>query len=199
MNLQNLIDYAKIEGYDLLDGVNVPPPLNAETVKSAIMIRCGLLTPVFSEPALMREYIKHFFITKQWTINHLIKIIQAEYSPIENYDRMEDWTDTHDGTRNEDRSGKDTSLRDTENTVSAYNSGSYQPDSKTEEEENNNFTNTAAEKTKDKNIRTGRAHGNIGVTTNQQMINEELELLRHFDIYSYIAKLFEEELMLLIY
>ena len=42
-------------------------------------------------------------------------------------------------------------------------------------------------------------HGNIGVTTNQQLINQELELLRHFDIYGYIAELFEEENMLMIY
>ena len=42
-------------------------------------------------------------------------------------------------------------------------------------------------------------HGNIGVTTNQQMINEELELLRHFDIYSFIAELFENDNMLMIY
>ena len=50
-----------------------------------------------------------------------------------------------------------------------------------------------------KDILTVNRHGNIGVTTNQQMINEELELLRHFDIYGYIADIIEDENMLIIY
>ena len=49
------------------------------------------------------------------------------------------------------------------------------------------------------NTRKSNIHGNIGVTTNQQMIEQELELLRHFDIYGYIAELFENDNMLLIY
>ena len=49
------------------------------------------------------------------------------------------------------------------------------------------------------NTRESDIHGNIGVMTNQQMIEQELELLRHFDIYGYIAELFEADNMLLIY
>ena len=41
-------------------------------------------------------------------------------------------------------------------------------------------------------------HGNIGVTTNQYMINEELEL-RRFDIYVDIASRFEREFMVQVY
>lgn len=41
-------------------------------------------------------------------------------------------------------------------------------------------------------------HGNIGVTTTQQMIQSELEL-RKFNIYDYISGLFEQDLLLQIY
>ena len=41
-------------------------------------------------------------------------------------------------------------------------------------------------------------HGNIGVTTAQQMINAELEL-RRFDIYTDIARRFEKEFLIQIY
>lgn len=41
-------------------------------------------------------------------------------------------------------------------------------------------------------------HGNIGVTTNQYMINEELEL-RRFDIYTDIASRFEHEFLVQVY
>ena len=243
MNLQNLIDYGQYFDIDVLSGVNVPAPLSNETMKSAIMIRCGLLTPVHGEPELFRDMVAHWFTVKQWTIEHLIKIIQAEYSPIENYDRYEDstdeknesatlsksgkYTDTHSGTDKETNngtyknthSGTDTDTK--ENTVSAYNSSSYQPDSKTVDsykhghvesnahDDAKNFTHghkianthedAETEKREGGATHTSHMHGNIGVTTNQQMIEQELELLRHFDIYGYIAERFEEDNMLMIY
>ena len=49
------------------------------------------------------------------------------------------------------------------------------------------------------NTRTSNIRGNIGVVTNQKLIEEELELLRHFDIYRWIAEQFEDDNMLLIY
>lgn len=211
MNLQNLIDYGKIENLDIFSGVSVPDPLDADTVKSAIMIRCGLLTPVYSEPEVMRAAITYWFTSKQWTLRHLINVIQAEYSPIENYDRHEEWTEAHTGTQKNAGSSSNTGTQknagssNTENTVSAYNSSNYQPDNNEEMKHEDTRTDnlkrtddfTRTDNLNDKH--TGHLHGNIGVTTNQDMINQELELLRHFDIYSYIAKLFEEDLCLMIY
>jgi hypothetical protein len=43
-----------------------------------------------------------------------------------------------------------------------------------------------------------RIHGNIGVTTNAQMVTQELEL-RKFDIYTDIARRFEKEFLIQIY
>lgn len=235
MNLQNLIDYGKYADIDIFSGVSVPDPLQTETTKSAIMIRCGLLTPVYPEPEIMQSAITHWFNTHQWTFEHLINVIRAKYSPIENYERTEEWTDKHTGTVENEGSGSDKhsgsderitsgqyqdshSGTDTEeNTVSAYNSDNYQPDTKRTSTAGQKLNNTHSDTDKfthgeqinrsDNNLRTdnlqdehnARIHGNIGVTTNQQMIEQELELLRHFDIYTYIAKLFEEEFCLMIY
>lgn len=223
MNLQNLIDFGKWNDIDVLEGVNVPAPLSVETMKSAIMIRCGLLTPVYGEPDLFRDMVKHWFTVKQWTIEHLIKIVQAEYSPIENYDRYEEWDEKHTGTvkdngKSADRHKRNGNYTDVnsgadteENTVSAYNSSSYQPDTKRVDTAGKTLKNTHSDNedinrtNENTNARDlsdthkGHLHGNIGVTTNQQMIEQELELLRHFDIYGYIAERFEEDNMLMIY
>lgn len=43
-------------------------------------------------------------------------------------------------------------------------------------------------------IHTGRIHGNIGVTTSQQMIESELKL-REFDLYERIVKMFESQII----
>ena len=353
MNLQNLIDYCRETDLpDPFSGATVPAPLNIDTVKSAIMVRCGLLTPIYGEPSVFRNMTTHWFQTKQWTFEHLINIIQAEYSPIENVDEYYNektkyghnntktggYTDTEDGTDTVTNSGTDTVTnsgtdtvalsgtdtvalsgtdtvalsgtdtvtlsgtdtvaasgtdtvalsgtdeRDiseggtdtTTNTISAFNSSGFQNDNQSEtaygkttdddvtygktedttygksedttygksedttygksedttygksedttygksedttyghtiETEHGHEVETAyghslervynSEKDQeggtDEIIR--RRHGNIGVTSNQQLINAELELLRHFDIYGYIAELFEDDMFIMVY
>ena len=301
MNLQNLVDYCQEMGLaDPFSGASVPAPLNIDTVISAIMVRCGLQTPLYGEPDTFRNVTTHWFNTKQWTFEHLIAVIQSEYSPIENVfeNRKETstygssnihtggWKDAASGKDTTTHSEKDTTERSfdnyhdktdrtydsqnplkevskmegskvTESQISAFNSSGYQPDNKTGETFGVNAagtsdprqdTKTTTGKITDDRTETGTykddrtetgtykdettfghkittdngktitrtfqndkedhvgidtfevfRHGNIGVTTNQQMINEELELLRHFDIYGYIAELFENDNMLMIY
>lgn len=244
MNLQNQVDYLQeLQQIDIFDGLTVPAPLNADTAKSAIMIRCGLLTPIYSEPEVMRAAITQWSTRMQWTFQHLINIIQAEYSPIENTDRYSEHTTdrtggttrTHSGTdtRSETHGGTDTrteggttSTADggndtTTNEVSAYNSTGYQADrketlahgmtetvthGKTDALAHGETVNEStihglkiADENTGKETYTEHTHGNIGVTTNQQLIEQELELLRHFDIYGFIAEKFESELCLMIY
>lgn len=224
MNLQNLIEAGQLDDIDIFSGVSVPAPLDADTVKSAIMVRSGLMTPLYTEPRVFQSLVTHWFITKQWTFQHLINIIQAEYSPIENYNRHEDTSDTlsgkdvltlaggnqetHSGTDTETHSGTDT----TTNSISAENSSGWSNDTKSDDAHGHIVTDAHGHTITDTyqnrsdttdygkiNTRESDIHGNIGVMTNQQMIEQELELLRHFDIYGYIAELFEADNMLLIY
>ena len=48
------------------------------------------------------------------------------------------------------------------------------------------------------NVRTGRAHGNIGVTTSQQMLESEIEIAR-FNLYDEISNLFLSEFCIYTY
>lgn len=224
MNLQNLVDYAQYRGIDIFSGVSVPDPLDAETVKSAIMIRSGLMTPLYLEPEVFRACITHWFTAKQWTFQHLINIIESEYSPIENYNRHEESSITLSGTDTVDmeggnlqthsgidtiaHSGTDTTTEE----ISAENVSTYSPDSKSSLLHGESIETTHGHTIEDEyqdrkdtttygkiDTREIDIHGNIGVTTNQQMIEQELELLRHFDIYGWIAEQFEDDNMLLIY
>lgn len=131
-------------------------------------------------------------------------------------------TETHSGTDSEDHTGTDgrniksypTAIRNTENQVSAYDSSSYSPKDKTiqtgsgYDESQDDFTHGESIDTTHghtiTNSVTGydtfhsRVHGNIGVTTNAQMVTQELEL-RKFDIYTDIARRFEKEFLIQIY
>ena len=257
MNLQNLVDFCQGAGLpDIFSGASVPAPLNIDTVRSAIMVRCGLLTPLYGEPEVFTNLVTQWFTTKQWTFEHLIKVIQAEYDPTENVfeNRTEEtayghtntktggYKDTEAGKDTHENSGKDvtaltgTDNRDisnsgtdtTTNTISAFNSSTYQPDNesktlhghkvddditygKTETLTNGKKTdityghnvervyNSEKDTESGKDTLTIKRHGNIGTVSAMHLIEEELELLRHFDIYGYIAELFEKDNMIMIY
>ena len=241
MNLQNLINYCKDFGLpDPFSGASVPAPLDVEMVKSAIMVRCGLQTPVFNDPATCTAMITQWFFEKQWTFEHLIAIIQAEYSPIENVFELRNektkyghnstktggFKDTNAGKDTIEDSGKDqrdisnSGTDTTTNTISAMNASTYQPDneSKTLHGHKVDDDTTYGKKTdtthghtiervynSEKDQEGGidehivSRHGNIGITSADQLIEQELSLLKHFDIYKYIAELFENDNMIMIY
>ena len=211
----------------MLDNLPIPPELSLQTLQSSIMFECGLLTPLYSEPQTMRAAILQWFAERQWTFEHLVNIIKAKYSPIENTDRYEDLSEsnitdiTHSETldrdylREEERSsGEDKSRAeavngqtDNDKHVSAYNTGDYTPtdsgsatsSTSMDTSESNEYSESASfteseTNTADRKIDDDRTHqllrhvhGNIGVTTNQELIQQELALLQGFNIYNWIA------------
>lgn len=216
MNLNNLIQFCDHFGLaDPLSGISVPAPLDASLVRSAIVVRCGLLTPLYGEPDVFTSITEDWFQEKQWTFEHLVKIVKAEYSPIENYDRYENitqgGTDKHSGsdTRKFTADDKDTNsgTDTTENTISAENASTYQPDSKrtvtnglTVDMDRDQTTTDSYGKTITRDETTeSHLHGNIGVTQTSEMILNELGMLSRFDPYKWIAEQFEKDLMLMIY
>lgn len=260
MNLQNQINYLRdYLQQDMFDDCSVPAGLDMQRVRGAIVMRCGLMTPLFSEPELQRDATQQFFFENQWNFNHIIKILQAEYSPIENVSEWRNESTKSAGSDTltinkkgqERHSGTDSRIIDEEganqiqesgNTItqangettttreiSAENAAIYQPDNqevvdhgegetvthgkhtagtdstdRTDDFTHGHVVDTSGtdQHTSDKDSRTDYEvyrHGNIGVTTNQQMINEELDLLQRFNPYRFIADLYEKELMLGIY
>lgn len=192
MNLNNQVVYANnILALDLFGGLYLPSPFDLDTAKSVIMQRCGLLTPVYSEPKTMYDMIANWSVSMQWNFSHLAKLIQVDYEPLENYDRIETETTT-DG---ENLTIAKNSGETTTNTISAENSGTYQPDRQSVVQESGSDTHSRT----GNGARNLRAHGNIGVTTSQQMALSEKDLITQFNAYRWIAEQFEKEFCIMIY
>lgn len=101
--------------------------------------------------------------------------------------------------------------------VSAYNTNEYTNRNKTGNSRNDTTSNSGADKyvnstntSADDNSTVNygavrdetevlRAHGNIGVTTNQEMISAEEDMRVKYDLYAMIAELFEHEFIVQIY
>lgn len=158
MNFQNQVDWGQLNGLDVLAGVKAPEPLSLETMKSFIMLRCGLLTPLYSEPETMASAIELWFNVHAYGISKMLDLAATEYLPLENYRRTEEGSssstrargekedterdlarttgDTERITDNETTSDggtiEDDYTNSTEKTVSAYNESTYSPDEKTD-------------------------------------------------------------------
>ena len=200
----------------MMDGVTVPTnDLDPELLKSVIVERCGLLEPMYSEPETMKQVISIWFRSHQWNIEHIIELVKTAYKPLENYDRHEELTRGKTDTRNrsENRSqeysenGDITTNEETERTVAAFNTSEYTPADKTvsdgrtrsETTGDTSGSTSGTEAGSENEHAVNYIHGNIGVTTTQEMFQAELALLGGFNAYQYIAEMFSKDLMLSIW
>ena len=241
------------------DNIVLPDGLSKDTLKSVIMMRLGLCWPVYDEPEVFSNMLYSWFMSHYWNIERLIKVTETSYSPLENYDRNEVFTDKNSGgtttsdvnTNTRDQSDVNTNTanrsfktdsettgegssetdNDSENinSISAFNSPDFQNDNKSEGEghqktktessgnvdetkketgtytDSRKLTGTVTDSrtikvTNDSGInRSGRAHGNIGVTTTQEMFKQELELLNGYNMYYTICNWIERDLFIQVY
>ena len=230
--------YMNAYNNDLFGLLNLPPGIDKDTLVNNIMLRGGEFEVVYSNPDFYKSAIglwsnKHYRTFEKW-----INALNIDYNPLENYDRMEEWSDsgsrTNTGTVSDSGIRKNTGTQSTESTgkdnfkgsgnstssdeISAYNSNSFQNDKKnTTNSSNSSETNTTTNSTRTDNLsesnsntrtdnlsektnsdRKGRAHGNIGVTTSQQMLQSELDIAK-WNIYEQITDLFLSEFCIMVY
>lgn len=126
----------------------------------------------------------------------------SEYNPIENYDNNEESTTTTGAKEENFKKGTNTDTTEvgqgeitTKNDVTSYESNTFaDADKVTTNESARTTTTTLGERTdvrsEKEHIDTfkKRIHGNIGVTTSQQMIESELELRKRNIIIEYLTE-----------
>ena len=251
----------------LFNDIVLPDGIDKDNLVSDIMRNSGDLYPYHQVPEYLKRNITFWFARRLFDFSRMYEALRVEYSPIENYDRIEDikreykdsGTDTetltlgssttskHTGTDEETTTlGSSTTLKhagtdteamqgggSTEKGVAAYNEAGYTNREKDTETQNSTntqqydstVTNTGSgtdtqKQTFDSTVtNTGsgsdmtktdygkqrtetentRIHGNIGVTTSQQMIESEMSLRAKYDIYKIISREFEREFLVQIY
>ena len=146
---------------------------------------------------ILNNIVKNIYLDK-W--NKLYNVLNSEYNPIENYNRVENTTINNTGneTTNENinnsevLTGGHTNNNTNENThkVSAFNDENFSNDSNdvnnstdvftyNDETKTNTGTNTSSKNNTGTNETHSTISGNIGVTTTQQMIVSEIELRKY--------------------
>ena len=211
----------------LFDGLSLPADYDKQTFIDSLLLEHGEKCVLYSNPAFMAQAIGAW--GRKWALEleRIAQALKAEYDPIYNYDRFEEYTDSEGrkytskvnaGHKATDKPNYNT-VRDTndaatvEHTISADNSSSYAPDWK--ETQNGGKTtettsgtmqdlaetsNSNTEDAETKNF-THKAHlyGNIGVTTSAQMVTEVVQQRFKYNLYETAARLFANEFLIGIY
>lgn len=167
------------------DGVNIADAINSIVFDNADL---ELLYP---EPETMTFLIGLWSKRELPAWERVLRVINMEYNPIENYNRNETWTDIEDEDTTAQTSGNSSNTHK----VSAYND--YQLVNSTQDvvDASENGSGTRDKTTS----RTGNVSGNIGVVTSQKMVLEELGLSDKVDIYKYISESFKRRFCLMVY
>ena len=158
----------------LFQGLQVPEGIDQEAVINEILLQCAELEIVYPDINIMKLAITTWSVANQYTWQKLYDTMVVEYNPIWNVDANV----TID--RNTSGSGNATDA------VKGFNSNTWAESDKTD------TTSEAEEDVYE------RRTGNIGVTTTQQMLEQERKIA-DFNIISYIAQSFKQRFCLLIY
>ena len=154
---------------DLFASMNLPAGIEKEQLINTILMNGAEFEILYADPEFMVDLIGIW--SKKWyhTIERWVKLVGIDYEPLENYDRHEEWND-------EGGEGWSPKTKDVMETSNG-----------TEANANTNSTHK------------GWMHGNIGVTTNVQMAEQEVSFWKNFNLYDEVASLFLQEMVVFTY
>lgn len=206
ITMLGLQSYMKHYEKDLFELLNVPEGIDKETLVNNILLKGSEFEVLYSQPEFFHDMIGVFSDKWQRTFTKWVEALNVEYSPLENYDRIEDWDEKKTSANNINNTGSsntsDSGNTDNVNQVSAYNSNLFQDDSHstgtTSGTTNSSNSFNGSESGSNTLIKSGRTHGNIGVTTSQQMLQAELDIVT-WNVYEHITDLFLKEFCILVY
>ena len=189
------------ENRSVFDDIVLPSGIDKDTLVNTIKLQAGSFEMLYSDPIFLTASINIW--SKGWleTWKKWVEALAAEYDPIENYNRYEDLKEEHTGSDTRkgstNRSGNNSSsFQDKDkNTTSASGTSSNSA--------SGNYSDTGAneEQGTDQHLtkHTNHIHGNIGVTTSQQMLESEMKLRENYNIYRLISDLFIKEFCIMTY
>ena len=194
-------------------------PTEKENLINNLVCELAELELLYPSATFMKTMIGVWSHKELPTWNRIYAAAAAEYNPIENYDRQELTTDQgavirqHSGNDVSADTGTDTSANTgtdtTTNKVAGYDSNTLtNHDSSDLVHGHSNtlthgHTNTLTHGLKiadsTGNTHTSRIHGNIGVTTSQQMLEQEMEISPKLNVMNFIIDSFKNRFCLLVY
>ena len=174
--------------------ISDPEPLDKDLLIGNILMELGELSLVYSDPGTLKKMIRIWSAIHKREWLDLWKTLLYSYNPIWNKDGS--YTDTKSGNTGLNSSTSTAYGRTLEHGVTGYDTNAYSPDTRDTAGGTDTVT-TGATGTSSETL-THTEQGNIGVTTTQQMIKEQREIVQ-FNLYQYITESFKTQFCVMIY
>lgn len=172
LSIKGLYDYDP----SLFDSMSWPDGISADDVLPEMLTELAELEVIYPSAVTMAAAIAAWSKSRVAAWNRIAAALTAEYSPIENYDRYEEWND------------KANSKGGYLNKVAGFNVADQMQDQ-----------SSSDQSTSSSSDHSGHVHGNIGVTMAQQMISAELDLRAKYDMVHIIISEFKQRFCLMVY
>lgn len=175
----------------IFENLTLPDELDAATAIDSIVFDNAELEIMYPEPDTMKYLIGLWSRRETPIWKRMYDAMQLEYNPIENYNRTETWTDseTEETEANTETSGTNT------NQVAGFNSEEFT----NKDKGTGTGTEAGTGSRETSSSHTGNVSGNIGVTTSQQMLQQELDIAPKLEIYKVISESFKKRFCLMVY
>lgn len=203
MSIMGLYNYDN----SLFSTMQVPEGVDRDNILVPnLLAELAELEVLYTDPEIMKTLI-NVWSRKQLPVwEKLQATVNLEYNPIYNKDGYYEETETRDlanSNRITDRISETvTDEGSNTNSVAAFNSAAF------ENREKDTIANERRDEAENTSISNGtdtgditrerHEYGNIGVTTTQQMINEEREVVK-FNMVNYIIEDFKQRFCILVY
>lgn len=183
----------------IFDGVEFPSNISVQVFVDSLLMKCGEMPVLYSSPPLLKSLIRVWSKISQYTWTRLAATLTAEYNPIENYDRMEEWADSSINNSRYTNSANNTSSGSTKEQVYGYNDLATPADNSASTSASTSVdTSDSSGNTTSTGSRKGRTHGNIGVTTTQEMLESERRVAM-FNFYDAVIRDFQKRFLIWVY
>lgn len=210
MTTIGMYNYGQMKSDDLFEHLVLPEGMDREVVINQILITTGELPIAYPDYEFFKDQIRVWSKSKQPIFEKMIWLMNQEFNPLHNYDRMEEYDDieVNKGTNNIKTNSniktvsniKNKGGSDSTNQVTSYDSEDLKIADKnisnssanTDSSDNTDSSaNTEGSNTNDRTFK-HRAHlyGNIGITTSVDMLTQAFEWYQR-DIPELIAEEFK--------
>ncbi len=194
----------------LFDGMTFPDGWTNDektTFIQNLLMECAELEILYPDWDFLKGAIDTWSAKECITWNRLMGAMLAEYNPIENYNRIELTSDTNSGTDSASHTGYDSvvgSGADTDtHSKTSFDNGTLAVTEQMQvgkgSTETHNYNSTLSNTHGHVPTRSGNIHGNIGVTSSQQMLTQELEIAPKLNVINAMIESFKNRFCILVY
>lgn len=186
----------------LFDNMMLPADIDRQTTIDNILLTCGEFELLYAAPHFLSQVIGVWSRVNFYKFDKMFKSMNFNYDAIENYNRYEDFKESSIGNslNSNENALLHTETTDNEKKVAGFETGKYVGSERTNStgKTSGSESGSSAYKGDLQTTHSMHTHGNIGVTSTQDMIRQEREI-SDISIYNIIADSFKKEFCILKY